>query len=762
MKENHQKSSRSFLFLLLILLVCIAGAIAFFWLSGRQKSSSGTTTPESASSSEASPVAQTVDPARQRYQFSLADSQEQEIPDNSSFYQKYFWLGNQLVRLAPGEQENVYLDICDAASGDLVQNIPYDEVSSILEDENQILSGISLDADGTLWMLTCNEDSVYTLWKCGSEGDAPVTVGPCQFSYPMCGDFAVLDQYVVTIGASDSQFGSRLCVYNLADGSTQTKDDVVAFCLDESGHLYYSDLQSGLLACQDLTTGSILWQQKANCQQLFLHPQYGLFACTRGTGQIQCYDPETGKVQYELFDWNQDTTLDYDESHIFYADFAVDSQYQVYFMVSHTENTEPPLTYTLSRWTFAPYLPGETATALTITAPYQISSLDSAIRMFQKLHPEIEITWDTAFASEEDFRTHVDQYSEQFSLRMMTGDVGDIILLSGYGLDTSAVLGTDVLLGLDDYLQDCTSLSDLNTDILDPLRDSSGTLRAVPLALNPPYLIYNKTLADSLCLDWDPQQLTWSEILDLGTQWHQEGQDLTLFGVMNSSYVDTLISDIILVNLEDFQSAASAEELAPLFETAKTLIYDSQNFYQIPDAQFWWSPGFWDNTLFTPGVSGADYENLFYNISCAERDNDVELEIIPIPVGEDGSFRQSNADCFGISSRSEHADLAWDFLEYTLSADGFVGNLYDSEYALWNRAADEQRYEAVDDHGIPLEPEKYQEYRALCDLPASRFSEPAGWIDAVWDPILSYLKGQKELSDTLNTAAENWARQAAK
>ena len=52
--------------------------------------------------------------------------------------------------------------------------------------------------------------------------------------------------------------------------------------------------------------------------------------------------------------------------------------------------------------------------------------------------------------------------------------------------------------------------------------------------------------------------------------------------------------------------------------------------------------------------------------------------------------------------------------------------------------------------------------RDRCDLPASRFSEPAGWIDAVWDPILSYLKDQKTLSDAMDTAAENWTRQAAK
>ena len=761
MNEHSKKGSRTLL-LLLLLLVCIVGAVLFFWLSGRPTADGADAAPESAPpSSDVSPVSQTIDPARQRYQFTLADSQEQETSDNFSFYQKYFWLGDRLVRLTPGESADVYLDLRDAASGEVVQSIPYDDVAAILEQEDAVLSGLSLEADGTLRLLTCSGDSTYTLWQCPQDGASPVTVGPCSFLYLGCEAFAVWDPYVVTLGAGDGQLGSRLCLYDLTDGSTETMEDVAAFCLDGAGHLYYSDLQSGYLICRDLTTGSTLWQQKANCRQLFYHPQYGLFACASRTGQIQCHDPETGKVRYELFAWNEDTTLDYEDSGISQANFAVDNQYQVYFSVITAENYEPPITYTQYRWTFSPYLAEDGATALTITAPYLSSSLDSTIRMFQKLHPEITITWDTAFASEEDFRTHVDQYSEQFSLRLMTGDVGDIILLSGYGLDTSAVPGTDVLLGLDDYLSDCSSLSDLNTDILDPLQDSSGTLRALPLALNPPYLIYNRTLADSLGLDWDPQQLTWSEILDLGSQWQADGKDLTLFGVMNSSYVDTLVSDMILVNLDDFQNADSARELAPLFETAKTLISSGQNFYRIPEAQFWWSPGFWDNTLFTPGTGGADYENLFYNISCAERDNNVDLALIPIPVGEDGSFRQSNADCFGISSRSEHADAAWEFLQFALSVDGFVGDLYDSAYALWNRTADQQRYAAVDDHGIPLEPETYQEYRALCDLPASRFWEPAGWIDGVWDPILSYLKDQKTLSDALDTAAENWSRQTA-
>ena len=48
------------------------------------------------------------------------------------------------------------------------------------------------------------------------------------------------------------------------------------------------------------------------------------------------------------------------------------------------------------------------------------------------------------------------------------------------------------------------------------------------------------------------------------------------------------------------------------------------------------------------------------------------MQLIPIPLGEDGVTRQTYADSWGISSRSEHADQAWELLEFLLSEDGFT------------------------------------------------------------------------------------------
>ena len=107
---------------------------------------------------------------------------------------------------------------------------------------------------------------------------------------------------------------------------------------------------------------------------------------------------------------------------------------------------------------------------------------------------------DVSSVSEEEFLQHSAQYAEQLSLRLMTGDVGDILMLSGYGLDEAAVLETDVLLGLDDYLAECTFLHDLDVGMLETLRDETVVLRALHLGVTPTALIYNQELAESLGL----------------------------------------------------------------------------------------------------------------------------------------------------------------------------------------------------------------------------------------------------------------------
>lgn len=146
------------------------------------------------------------------------------------------------------------------------------------------------------------------------------------------------------------------------------------------------------------------------------------------------------------------------------------------------------------------------------------------MRLYQSRHPEVEIVWDTAYDTVSDYSAHWEQYAEQLSLRLMSGDVGDIVLLNGSGLEVSAVLESDAMADLTPYLEQCPYRDELDEELLQPLTNSAGRLCGVPLGVSPQYLIYNETLGQSLGLTWDTDALTWKDLLDLATVWQAAGE----------------------------------------------------------------------------------------------------------------------------------------------------------------------------------------------------------------------------------------------
>ena len=751
----------------LALLLCIVGGVAVFLLSGRQGEDVPAPEEPQQGGDAAMEHISTLDPAQQRYLFQLVQKREEAVVEYGVHFQKYFILDGQIVRFVPGKEDNIYIDICDIG-GTVLQSVGAEDVHALLASENEYYHGMALDGDGRFWSLIANGENQYALRALGADG-TEYALGENPFLYG-CMDMGIWGKYAVLLGQVEGmQQGYRMCIYDLDAGNRETIDSVNAFCLDESGNIYYTqnDPKGSMLICRELSTGTTVWKNMAPAgagyNQVFFHRELGVFPCSSRYGKINCHSAEDGKIRYELFNWSEDTGLDFDSNRIYFSSFAVDSGYNVYFSIINSDSAEPPFTYTMSTWIYEPYDPAEIAAdavELTITAPYRVSAVDASVRMFQRQHPEVSVVWDVSYNTEDEFRQHADQYAEQLSLRLMTGDVGDILMLSGYGLDDAAILETDVLLGLDDHLAACAFLPDLDVGMLEPLRDKSGVLRAVPLGVDPNYLVYNKTLAQELGLDWDTDRLTWSQILALGKAWDEQEKDLALFGCMHATQLNTIMSELLLANLDAFADQSSAAEIAPLLEDFNMLFDDSQNLYCEPEAMFWWSPGFFDQALFTL-VGEAEYEDYSSNLAYAEEQNGIELQLIPLPMGEDGTTRQSYADSWGVSSRSAHADQAWELLAFMLSEDGFVSDIYKRDMALLNRVADRQRYDHVDAHGATLRPRHYEEYRHICNLPATRCSTPVGWIEAVWDPVLAYIKEEKSLETAIQEAVENWGRQLA-
>jgi ABC-type glycerol-3-phosphate transport system substrate-binding protein len=483
---------------------------------------------------------------------------------------------------------------------------------------------------------------------------------------------------------------------------------------------------------------------------------------------VDIRDAERGEVSYTLFSVAEDTDLTFTEDRFYSAAFAVDSAFHVYLSCVELDGDTPPFTYTRTTWCYAPYLPEVAQTVtLTITAPYQVEAVASSVRMYQRSHPEVEVVWDVAYASREEFQKHSAQYAEQLALRLMTGDVGDILMLHGTGLDVDAVLQTDALADLSDDLAACSFRDDLEDSVLDSLREESGAIRALPVAISPQYLVYNETLAQQLGLTWDEEDLTWSELLDLAQQWQADDSPYSLFWSDRDYDNVDLLYGLLLANLESFAQADGSVDLSWLggqLEQLKAL-QGSQQLKSDFDG-FWWDAGSFDHTLLME-LSGADYTELLVDLKLAEENNGVTLKLVSMPRGDQTEARQSYAFCWGISAVSAQKDAAWSFLEFLISQDGLVSDTYFTETCLLNQAADRERFEQTVkmtadyvDGVMQIENEErhYEQFRALLAHPISRLAEPTRWKSAIYTPLSQYMDGTLELSQALAQASDAWQR----
>lgn len=711
-----------------------------------------------------------VNPTSQRYQFRLVNQWEEEFWGNGRAYYEFYPYEGELLHM--GDGEDVWLELSGLTNSEKALQYDLEEIG-FSAPEDQLLSGLYLDESGVLWSLIKNRAGEYSVGKVGPDQDPadrrilkhyPLQYGPQQF--------AVWENAAVLLG------DRRMAIYDLESGEPTLVEDVASFCLDGRGGLYYYLYGDRLLMKYSLRSRSILWEKNTRTEndllihQLFFHPELGLFSIARYTGKVDCRDPESGAVLYTLFSVAEDTELDYSEDRFYNAAFAVDSGYCVWLSLVETDFDTVPFTHTRYTWGFQPFQPQvdpAQAVTLTITAPYPVDAVVSSVRMYQRKHPEVEVIWDTQYISREEFWAHSAHYAEQLALRLMTGDVGDILMLHGSGLDVDAILKTDVMFDLSARLDACPFREDLEDCVIEALRGEDGAVRGLPVAIRPQYLIYNETLAGELGLTWDPEELTWSQLLELAEEWQAQGKDLSLFGSYTDDMAESMLYGMLLANLDTLSGNGSGADMSQpwLKEMLEQLdrLKDSTQLSQYLSG-FWWSSGSFEKTLFLQ-TTGADYGNLIGWLRMAEEANGVTLRLVPTPKGEVTETRQSYAFCWGIPSVSGQKDAAWDLLEFLISQDGLVRDTYFTETCLLNRAADRERFEedikmeALYVDGvmqIQNEERHYAQFRAVLDHPTSRLSEPLRWYNAIYVPISRYLEGTASLDEALAQAQENWGR----
>lgn len=685
-------------------------------------------------------------------------------------YERFWTYGGQLCQLNYVEADGIW-QLTSMENGEILKTYDGDCFAGEV-------CTLSLDREGNLWAIFWDDDSgFYRLGLCepGKTMADAATLDrlDAQTMYPQR-----LEQWENTVMVQylDQMGGSNLALIDSLNQTMQAIEGVKSFCADGSGSLYClieNEKYEIVLEKYSLKEGTLLWKQEDipfNATSLWYLEGAGLFLLSGLQEQwtVAAVNTEVGTVDTTLLDVWSDTDIGAELARFIGYELGISSNGQICFSVTDYDlNEDNPYfeRYTWCLEAFVPEVAPEDVVTLTITSPYIVESLQSSIRLYQTIHPEVEVVWDTQYLSREEYQKNALQYKEQLALRVMTGKVGDIVMICGSGLSQDVITDTDAFTDLTDYLEDCEFREELEISMLEALRGADGAVRGIPIATVPSYFVYNETLLEQLGYPIDPDAVTWSELLDLAHGWKQEGADLSLISTesgMEDSVQQSLLSYLLLANLygaeqEDGTAEVDWSYLRELLEKLKAL-WDSP--WLVRDSGSWITEGFFQNSLFTTAASSRSFLNRLSDLVAIESRERVHVRIAPTPWGETYKKQQAYGFCWGISSYSQEKDAAWELLEFFISSDGLPGYTYTAESIPWNDVAMEGQYEAYLASGLPSERTEvfFGQMKLLRSLPISRFDEPYGWHDAVYVPILEYMEGNTALDDALDLAAENWKR----
>jgi len=672
-------------------------------------------------------------------------------------------------------EEDFSVDIVSMASGEILRAYGAEEFH-----QGSYFHALGLDQDGILWC-------AYYEWEFERVVLAPCRTGVTEddvFSFQS-------DESPTTLAARDGYFvlftyggGTRLV--DTSSGAAEVTaawENVQSLCFDRDGNLYlltmvpegrqrhyamikYSPRQNAELWSISLDDQPYWVPDTLSCT-----PGGGIFLLYSYEGKLLWLDSETGTAQL-LVDLDSDVA-GLEDGWIGRApsliSCAVDGQNRLYFnsLCYDFSDEENPICrreqYVLKP-DRAEVHPADMVT-LTITAPYKVDSIAGAIRTYQRDYPEVEVVWDTQYLSREELQKNAMEYKDQIALRVMTGDVGDLVMVTGSGLGTETMTETDAFADLSGYLDACPFRDELPDNFLDPLRGEDGAIRGLPLGVLPTYYVWNQDLLDEL--DIDPYTATWSQLLDLALEWKEQGADLSLevqeAGIGMYGSAEQMLDDILLANLYDARQADGSIRLdqpylRELLENFKVLYNSWQMIRRDGDASKALIVGTYDNGNVTDRMD---------RISIAAENHGIRVLAAPLPLGEVSQKRQCYAFCWAISQRSENQEAAWELLQY-LAGSGAMplesSYSYTKDTLPVNIAAQERwliyRKEQWADQGkVPEENEGYfRQVQDAMNVPYVRFDQPTGWYDAVAVPLARYISGELTLDQAMEQANDNWER----
>ena len=263
-------------------------------------------------------------------------------------------------------------------------------------------------------------------------------------------------------------------------------------------------------------------------------------------------------------------------------------------------------------------------------------------------------------------------YSEWFAQQVLKGKEPDLFLIIEEDFTTFAAIG--LLEKLDHYIiKSDLSEHDFFSNALEA-GQYQGSQYALPIGIVPSFLIYNQDLLDSLGLSIDLEHWTWEQFYRLCSQitGDLDGDgELDRFGVEGYDWHQAFYTnDSALFNEKSSQAGFTAQHMAEMLGFLKKMHALNQGVVVREGMFEEGRVGFKTFNLSEFRVYGSyPYRILRYD--------DFDWKAIPFPHGPHGSSKSKLYTVqLGMSSRSKHKDVAFEFLRFISSDQEF-------QYQIW-------------------------------------------------------------------------------
>lgn len=534
-----------------------------------------------------------------------------------------------------------------------------------------------------------------------------------------------------------------------------------SFDIDEQGNLYIVSEEHGIngLMKIDPETGESYYEIKLkNLPNFIRYSSEEDKIYVMDLEGITTYTADDGEMIDHIFTFGEDST--YMGDTYYPADFTVDAEKNLFISWYYFDENRGPVNL-YYQYQLTEGVREEKPVTLTITAPYRHDFAADAIIRYELKYPEKKIKYEYRFNSRNEYLDNQEQYGQQFTLQILAGEVGDIVMTGGGGVNAYDLFQTDAFIDLTSLIEADKNYEHLNKNALEGIK-IDGAIRGLPISIV--YYLYevNTALADTLGLKIDYNQLTWSEIISLTSLLEEKAPENYLFLDRGEGFplMDMLIANMPqLINLEKKEVNLRQDWFVKLLEDYREA-YDTDHFLQ-KNYKFNMIDTLHESLFSFRGTYNFNYRDLIYRYMEYNQLENKENLYIPIFTGEISNNRIAYSNnMYSIYSKSPNKEQAWHFLSFLLEEE--IQMLHTLPGKPINTKADEKLLiNVAQEFSSFYGDEAFQFFDMMTNI-----SEKIDYLYEmglfkldIYYPVQQYVEGEISLEEALKQAEENvWIR----